>query len=277
MLRFGNRLSHRLERLLAVSTTVTTALLVPATHVAISAAVTPDFVPPRFTILAIDGSTVIGSSRFKVANEPGGVQLVSSESQFNDGDCDREVDRLVSADRGGGLPRQVSFSHHFYHADDSPDRSISADFLSGKAVCTTYESGHTKVRSATIDFPRDTYAGGSVIIPPRSGLMTSLSKPIAFHYFTCMPGPRVVSVRALPSAPSPWKHYPGRVVQVDLQPDFGWISSVIAAFLPNIRAWFDPARQWFVAGVETARYYRGTKTLLVAEQPSTAGQLNEPH
>jgi len=109
-----------------------------------------------------------------------------------------------------------------------------------------------------------------VVLPLRNGLMASPSKPIIFHYFTCVPGPRVVSVRALPNPASAWKYFPGRIVQVDLQPDFGLLSSVIAAFLPNIRAWFDPSRQWFVVGVQTARYYRGTKTLMVAPSATAA-------
>lgn len=226
-----------------------------------------DFAPTTFRVFAADGTTVIGTTRFTFNGDDGGLELIGSESHYNNGSYDHEEDRLQPPKKAGGLPTQLSFNHHFFHADGSPDRTINADFVTGKAACTTYIGGRPDVKTATITFPKDTYAGGSVTIPLRSGFMESPAKPVIFHYFTCMPGPRLVGIRALPSPPSPWNHYPGRIVQVQLQPDFGWLSSAVAAFLPNIRAWLDPAQRWNVVGVETTRYYKGITTLLVAEQP----------
>jgi hypothetical protein len=35
--------------------------------------------------------------------------------------------------------------------------------------------------------------------------------------------------------------YPGKLVKLELQPDFGWLSILIAPFLPKIYFWFESA------------------------------------
>ncbi len=59
-----------------------------------------------------------------------------------------------------------------------------------------------------------------------------------------------------------------------MRPDFGWINVIIAPFVPKLHAWFDPAKEWAFVGDEAARYYQGTKIMLVKAQPiSLAPQL----
>jgi len=82
-----------------------------------------------------------------------------------------------------------------------------------------------------------------------------------------VPGPRVVSVLGSANPPTKWPYASIPVVKVNLQPDFGWINAIISPFLPSVAAWFEPSRQWYLAGVESARYYRGPRILLVGVAP----------
>ena len=36
--------------------------------------------------------------------------------------------------------------------------------------------------------------------------------------------------------------YPGKLLKLELEPDFGWLDILIAPFLPKIYAWFDRNR-----------------------------------
>ena len=55
---------------------------------------------------------------------------------------------------------------------------------------------------------------------------------------------------------------------MDIKPDLGWLGTVIAPFLPELRAWFDPSDNWTLAGGEFSRYYRGPRIMLVREIPA---------
>ena len=114
---------------------------------------------------------------------------------YLNGDYDREEDHLIPGPGGGPL-RQVSFAHRFFHRDGTPDRSSQANFLTGAASCTINENGRPSVHTADFRFGADTYAGAPVVIPLRDALLTQTARVIEFHYFTCVPGPRLVSVRA---------------------------------------------------------------------------------
>jgi hypothetical protein len=220
--------------------------------------------PSTFKILDPETSKLLGQVHFIVTKSADGGQIVRSEARYLDGDYDREEDHLIPSP-GGGSPRQATFSHSFFHADGSPDRSSQADFLNGHASCTTIENGHPVVHSADFEFGTDTYAGAPVVVPLRYALMSSAGKDAEFHYFTCVPGPRVVSVLGSANPPAKWPFGSTLVVKVDLQPDFGWINAIIAPFLPSVAAWFEPARQWKLAGVESARYFEGPKILMVSD------------
>jgi len=239
----------------------------------LSWAAAPDFAPATFKVFTPGTSTVIGQAHFNVTEEDGGALIVGSDARYTSGQSDSEEDRL-QAPANGGLPRQISFSHKFFEADGSPDRSDKADMVTGQASCTINQNGHADVHSAKLVFPADTYAGAPVMIPLRDALMAKVARTVRFHYFTCVPGPRVVTVTAQVGPPAPWKYGQGRTVQVDIQPDFGWLNAVIAPFLPAVRAWFDPSRQWYLVGVESARYYRGAKILMIGEAPAAATAPN---
>jgi hypothetical protein len=58
-----------------------------------------------------------------------------------------------------------------------------------------------------------------------------------------------------------------------VRPDFGWINVIIAPFVPKLHAWFDPAKEWAFVGDEAARYYQGTKIMLVKAQSVASPQL----
>ncbi|HUN56935.1 MAG TPA: hypothetical protein VMU41_02380 [Candidatus Binataceae bacterium] len=233
-----------------------------------SAAAT-EFGPATFKILSPETSTLIGQVHFQVNELADGGLTVRSNARYTNGDTDNEEDRLAAPVKGG-LPRQLTFSHDFFNPDGSLDRTNKADFVTGQATCTIYEDGQADVHSAKLDFPPDTYAGAPVVLPLRGALIGKVNLPIRFHYFTCVPSPRVVSVSAQVGTPAPWKYIEGDTVQVAIKPDFGWLNTVIAPFLPAVRAWFDPSRQWYLVGVESARYYRGPKILMVGDLAPTA-------
>lgn len=226
----------------------------------------PDFAPGTFKVLTPDTSTVIGQAYFDVTQEGGGAATVRSNARYNDGETDNEVDRMAAPIKGG-LPRQLSFVHDFFNPDGSPDRSDKADLITGQASCTINQGGRADVQSAKLVFPADTYAGAPVMIPLRDALMVKVARPVSFHYFTCLPGPRIVAITAKVGPLAPWKYGKQPAVQVDLLPDFGWLNPVITPFLPAVRAWFDPARSWYVVGIESARYYRGAKIVMVGVIP----------
>ena len=221
-----------------------------------------DFAPTTFRILDPATGKLIGNVSFRISRSADGAVHVKSDALYLDGDFDSEQDYLVPGD--GGLLQQVSFSHSFYHPDGTPDRSSQANFRTGHASCTTNLNGQAKIESADFRFGNDTYAGAPIVIPLRDALMSNAGQKLEFHYFTCLPGPRVVSVRALPYPPARWSYAQVPVVKVDLQPDFGWINAIIAPFLPDVAAWFEPSRQWYLAGVTSARYYKGANILMVA-------------
>jgi hypothetical protein len=241
--------------------------------VALCQAAAPDFAPATFKVLTPGTSTVIGQAHFNVTEEEGGALIVGSDARYTSGETDSEEDRLEAPVKGG-LPHQISFSHDFFAADGSPDRADKANMVTGQASCTITQNGHDDVQRAKLVFPADTYAGAPVMIPLRDALMAKVTRTVRFHYFTCVPGPRVVTVTAQVGPPAAWKYGQGRTVQVDIQPDFGWLNAVIAPFLPAVRAWFDPSRQWYLVGVESARYYRGAKILMVGQPPTVAAAPN---
>ena len=89
------------------------------------------------------------------------------------------------------------------------------------------------------------------------------AESVTFHDFNCIPGPQLLKVTASSSPPAPWTYYPGELVRVNVEPDFGWINVVISPFLPRIQAWFDPREGWFFVGGESSRYYKGLKYMMV--------------
>jgi len=62
---------------------------------------------------------------------------------------------------------------------------------------------------------------------------------------------------------------------VDIKPGLGWLDAVVAQFLPQLRAWFDPSDNWTLAGGEFARYFRGPRIMLVRKIPAEFRAVRE--
>ena len=48
---------------------------------------------------------------------------------------------------------------------------------------------------------------------------------------------------------------------------------IVAAFVPRLHVWFDPGDGWAFVGDEAARYYKGTKIMLVSRPANRGAQL----
>jgi hypothetical protein len=266
---FGPRSLHdRLRRraFLLTATAAVWCLLTPASS---SRAGDLDFPATDFTLRSFDGSQVIGHAHFGVTPNGNGLTTVRGEYRYLDGTYD--VDQsTVRPGVAGNLPTLVRTDHSFFLADGSPERESHIEFAAGTGACMLYANGKPQVSSAKFDFPADTFAGDTVILPLRRYAAAGGRGSLSFHVFNCIPGPKLLKVTATASAPAPWNYYPGNLIQVDVKPDFGWINVVIAPFLPQLRAWFDPGDDSFFVGGETARYYKGLKYMMVRISPSNA-------
>ena len=162
------------------------------------------------------------------------------------------------------MPVLSSFSHVFFLANGGRLLAAEADLKSGKASCNRYEDGAAKTLSGTLDFPSDTYAGATVLIPIEHALRQGIRSGIKFHVFSCMPNPRVLAVEAdADKLSGRWSSYGGGMTRVTVRPDFGWFNLLAGPFLPKFHAWFDPAQDWEYLGGQTARFYRGPALELV--------------
>ncbi|HEV2170896.1 MAG TPA: hypothetical protein VGR40_08105, partial [Candidatus Binatus sp.] len=67
--------------------------------------------------------------------------------------------------------------------------------------------------------------------------------------------------------PEQWPLYRGSLVRLDMQPDLGALTLLVAPFLPKVNAWFDPHDDWNYVGGEFDRYFRGPHVLTVRIAP----------
>jgi hypothetical protein len=225
-----------------------------------------DFPPSDFTLRSIDGRGVIGHAHAGVTTGSDGLTTLHGENHFNDGSYDID-EAVVREGVDGGPPLLVRSHHSFFLANGSPDRESRTDIAAGIGECTVYVDGAPQVSREKFDFPPDTFAGETVMIPLRRFLNSGAGGTTSFHDFNCVPDPKLLKVTAVAQPPAPWNFYPGNLVRIDVKPDFGWINVLIAPFLPQIRAWFDPGNGWLFVGGESARYYKGLKFLMVRERP----------
>jgi hypothetical protein len=229
-----------------------------------------DFPPADFTILNADGSQVVGHSKYTVATSNGGVQVVMGEDRYLNGEYDIERDRLEMREPSQ-TPVMLSSEHTFYRRDGSVERLNRADFRSGEASCLHHERGKEVIASDKLQFPPNTFAGPVVVLPLQQFLQTGGRGAMELYVFNCVPGPKIFKVKAEPKIAAPWAHYPGKVVQVDVTPDFGWLNIIIAPFVPQIHAWFDPSWNLHFVGGEFSRFYRGPQIIL-ARAPSDSAR-----
>jgi hypothetical protein len=223
-----------------------------------------DFPPTDFKLLSADGSVVIGRAHFKMAARRSGRALVQGNYQYTNGEYDIDEDWLeIRPD--AHLPTLLSYKHAFFHADGSLARVNEADLKSGQASCSMYVNGKAKTLNANLTFPADTYAGPAVTLPIRSFIRRGSTESAEFRDFSCAPGPKIYLVKAFIERSAQWTLYPGKLVQVDIKPEFGLLDLLVAPFLPKIRLWFDPAKHFELVGAESARYYRGLNFIMVGE------------
>jgi hypothetical protein len=218
-----------------------------------------------FEVLNATGTNVVGYSRYELSREHD-LLIGRGAAHFKNGQYDVEYDMLEP--RSDQPPALLTLDHKFYNADGSIEREITADFRTGQATCTRYQNGVAQTDSAKLDFTPDSYGGSTVILPLQQDLAQGDKGPIKLRALNCIPKPRLITVEATVRKPSHWSHYPGQTVEVDIKPDLGWLNVLVAPFLPELRAWFDPSDNWAFAGGEFSRYFRGPRILLVRETPA---------
>ena len=223
------------------------------------------FPPTTFAILNPDTGATIGRSSYSVeATADGGI--LHGESSFYDGQSDVETGRLIGV--GDDLPRLVEFDHTFYNPDHSIQERSHVDLISGAATCIHTANGITNDATDVLKFPDDTWAGASIVIPVQHYLRAGEKELPGLHVFSCAPGPKIFAISlATDPGPAVFTPYGKEALRVEVRPDFGWINVIIAPFVPKLHAWFDPAKEWAFVGDEAARYYQGTKIMLVKTHP----------
>ena len=219
------------------------------------------FPTTNFAILNPDTGATIGQSRYRVESTADGA-ILHGESSFFDGQSDVETSKLLGV--GDGLPKLVEFDHTFYNADHSIQERAHADLRSGAATCSHSSGGTTTDSTAVLEFPEDTWAGASIVIPVQHFLRAGNKELPSMHIFNCAPEPKIFAI-SLQTDPglAVWTPYGSEALRVEVRPDFGWLNLIVAAFVPKLHAWFDPGNGWAFVGDEAARYYQGTKIMLV--------------
>ncbi len=134
----------------------------------------------NFAIYSQYGGKVVGRSHYGIGHFAGGA-LVLGDNSYADGEHDVERD-TVAFPSPGQMPVLVRFEHSFFSADGSPKFIGWADPKSGKASCMSYTAGRATTLAAALDFPRDTYAGATLLIPLEYSLRRSLPTPIKISF-----------------------------------------------------------------------------------------------
>jgi hypothetical protein len=220
-----------------------------------------DFRTADFNILRVDGVSVIGHAHFDVTESRPGFQVVTSEAHYVSGDYDIERDELDVRD-AEKTPTMASFEHRFFRPGGAPFMLSKVDFSTGAATCISYPGGKANVITDNLDFPSDSYAGAAMILPLQASMRDGNNGPIELHDFACMPGPKLVKVEAYTEGSQRWNHYPGEVVRADIKPDFGWLDFLIAPFVPEMHAWFNPTDHFHFVGGQFTRFYKGPQIIL---------------
>lgn len=237
------------------------------------------FEPVDLTIYSPGRHQILGHSHYELTSVAGGAEL-RGEARYLDGESDVELDRIEFS-TPEERPALASFSHIFFLADGRLRMTAQADLKSGEASCNRYQDGAKMTVSETLDFPHDTYAGATALIPIEYALRNGLSSGIRFHIFTCAPKPRVLELDATADlTETQWAAFAGNLVRIRVRPDFGWLTLLASPFLPKFYEWFDSSRDWRYLGGTTERYYKGPFLELVREpqqpkdhQPPTASAV----
>ncbi len=228
-----------------------------------------DFPPTDYVIRSGDGARAIGHAHFSLERGLDGLCTLHGEYRYFNGDSDIEDDTIRERP-GPALPIFVRSRHTFFNADGSMDRTGGADLPAGLGECTIYKGGVAHTTRAHLDFPPNTFAGASMIIPVRQYVMSGAVGHVVFHVFNCAPNPKVFKIAFLVHPPKPWRYYPGKLVAVGLKPNFGVLNLIIGPFLPEISLWLDPGDNWSFVGGKSDRYYKGITIMLVRDRGKTS-------
>jgi hypothetical protein len=123
--------------------------------------------------------------------------------------------------------------------------------------------------------PSDVYAGAAMMLPLQKSLRDGDLSSIVMHDFACMPGPRVIKVEAYAQPPTSWDLYPGKLVRTTIRPDFGWLDYLIAPFVPEMHAWFNPGDDFHFVGAQFARFYKGPEVILARTDDASPAAATE--
>jgi hypothetical protein len=221
-----------------------------------------------YNIMSADGRVTMGHGRYTIDRGKDGI-ILHGESRYTTGEYDVETD-LLSPGFSGSLPRLKRFDHLFYSAEGSLIRVAHADLSTGTANCV--DSPEHIEQSDTLDFPPDTWAGASVLIPIQEFLRSGGEGELHMNVFNCTwkPGVFAVTVNVAPRSGA-WPYAQRDAVQVNVKPHFGWYDVFIEPFVPKLHAWFDPRAGWGFEGVAIARYYRGPDILIVSDTTRSGG------
>jgi len=261
------------NRGLVVAAIVVAALLTgPATRTGPAAAVAPPktgkVVAQNSDLLIYDstGSKLLGRSRYTTTQRDD-VITIKGSNDFDDGERDVEHETLEAT--GGDLPRLLTYEHNYFDAHGAPQLGATANATTGKTSCAKFENGSGTTQTAVLQFPPDTYAGASVLVPIADRLRRGEATDLDIHVFDCAMGPRILNLHA-DLARSSWSFRPhdGELAKADAHPVFGWFNVFLKPFVPTIRLWFDPLRDYTFVGGMLARYYRGPEVMLVSIAPT---------
>jgi len=241
------------------------ALLVMSASSVSASCIPNDSELSEFQILSPNAHEPIGRGEYRMQLRDAGL-LVTGENRYFDGEHDLERDEIELSNTEA--PFLNKFEHTFFRADGSRKLAGRADLRSGEAVCTNYDDdGQEKTTSKHIEFPRDTYAGASIIVALENSVRNGAHRA-SFHVFDCAPGPELVAVSAqLDQSPASWNLLRRELQPVQVTADLGWFGKISESLLPHRTIWFDPSAGWQYVGGEIKRYFaNGPQVILVREQ-----------
>ena len=215
------------------------------------------------------GTRLLGRAHYTVTQHDS-VVTIEGRNDFIDGQRDVEHETLKTAE--GELPRLLTYEHDFFDAHGAAQLTASADAVTGKTSCAKYENGRGTIETAVLQFPPDTYAGADVLVPVADQFRRGATD-LDIHVFDCALGPRILTLHAdLARAPWSFRPHDGELARADAHPVFGWFNLLLKPFVPTIRMWFDPLRDYAFVGGMLSRYYRGPEVLLVSIRPAVKPQ-----
>ena len=224
-----------------------------------------NFPATNLTIFSTVDRRMIGRGRYSSA-KIGSTDLIRGENKYLDGAHDIELDYL-KPEPSGYSPILVRHEYSSFNSDGSPQFDESLDPASGFASCAQNVNGTKRVYRATLEVPSDTYAGATQLMLIVSRLRRGVRQTVSFHSFNCVPAPKIFLISVtIPSQREEWPMYPGRLIKLEIQPNFGWLNALIAPFLPKLSFWFDPQDDWNYVGGTYDRYYKGPHILSVRDR-----------